>query len=40
MNKSELIESTKEINKINHDVEKRIYDESNHICMICNKEIT
>lgn len=40
MNKKELIESTKIINSINHEVEKEIELESDHVCMICKNEVS
>ena len=40
MNKEELIESTKNINEINRDVENKIAKESDNVCLICKKKVT
>lgn len=40
MNKDELIKSNERINKINRDVKNELESESDHICMICQNEVT
>ena len=40
MDKEEIMESTKNINKINHDVENEIAKESDNVCLICKKKVT